>query len=276
MKIMYIAGFFAPILNEIQGKAGAYLDERSLVWIQQRQDRQLDINQLKADLFDQARRGATEILICFFAFRDHERIFTTLNSIKDAATSRHPNLGVTIQRFENARDSPRILAAIQSFGPHRKIAFPESLDSLESWAQRNWSGKLLLHPRALRGAKQSAFEEVDLVYAALTLLAEEYWNLRTATPTTHNLRNEALEKKLEAHGLELAPSIASSRAGEQGDEYFIAYPGSGQPNRMLDLHLKKGSDREARNCLRIYFFWDAEERLIVIGWLTSHLGTRAT
>ena len=49
----------------------------------------------------------------------------------------------------------------------------------------------------------------------------------------------------------------------------------GQPNRMLDLHLKKGSDREARNCLRIYFLWDAEERLIVVGCLTSHLGTRA-
>ncbi len=273
---MYIAGFFAPILSEIQDKAGAYLSDRSTVWIHQRNDRQLDINQLKADLFDQARRGATDILICFFAFRDHERIFATLTSIKDAAAARHPGLNVTIQRFENARDAARILQTIQAFGPNRKLVFPESLDSVENWAQRYWSGKVLLHPRALRGAKQSVFEDVNLVYVSLTLLAEEYWSLRTATPLTRDLRKQGLENKLLTNGLELAPSISSSRAGEQGDEYFIAYPIGGLQNRKLDLHLKKGSDREERNCLRIYFFWDADEKVAVIGWLTSHLGTRAT
>ncbi len=247
MKIMYIAGFFAPILNEIQDKAGSHLDERSVIWIPQRSDRQLDLNQLKADLFDQARRGATDVLICFFAFR-----------------------------FENARDSARILLALEDFGPNRKPVFPDSLDSLEAWTQRLWSGKILLHPRALRGAKQSIFADPNLVYVSLTLLAEEYWSLRTATPSTHKMRNGAFENKLQTHGLELAPSISSSRAGEQGDEYFVAYPVGGQLNRMLDLHLKRGSDRDARNCLRIYFFWDAEEKVIVVGWLTSHLGTRAT
>src|ERR1039458_4521253 len=102
MKIAYIAGFFAPVLKEIQDKAASFLSERSVVWIPQRNDRQVDINQLKADLFDQARRGASDILVCFFAFRDHERILTVLNSIKDAATARHPGLRLTIQRFENA------------------------------------------------------------------------------------------------------------------------------------------------------------------------------
>jgi hypothetical protein len=181
---MYIAGFFAPVLTDIQDKAGPYLTERSVVWIPQRGDRQLDINKLKADLFDQARRGTSEVLLCFFAFRDHDRILATLNSIKDAATARHPGLNVTIQRFENARDSARLLTTIQSFGPNRKLTFPESLDSLESWAHRHWSGKVVLHPRALRGAKQSEFEDINLVYASLTLLAEEYWSMRTAT-TSH-------------------------------------------------------------------------------------------
>lgn len=273
---MYIAGFFAPVLTEIQDKAAAYLSERSVVWIQQRSDRQLDINQLKADLFDQARRGANEVLICFFAFRDHDRILTTLNSIKTAATARHAGLKVTIQQFENARDHARILATIQEFRPNRELAFPESLDSLENWALQHWSGKVLLHPRALRGARESAFDDISLVYASLLLLAEEYWGLRTATPSTHTSRKEAFESKLQTHGLEMAPSISSSRAGEQGDEYFVAYPIGSQQKRMLDLHLKKGTDREARNCLRIYFFWDATARIIVIGWLTSHLGTRAT
>jgi hypothetical protein len=93
---------------------------------------------------------------------------------------------------------------------------------------------------------------------------------------SHNLCSEALDNKLQMHGLVLAPSISISRAGEQGDEYYIAYPTGGLQNRMLELHLKKGSDREARNCLRIYSLWDEEEKVVVVGWMTSHLGTRAT
>lgn len=41
--------------------------------------------------------------------------------------------------------------------------------------------------------------------------------------------------------------------------------------RMFDLHLAKGGGRDERYCLRIYFFWSAEDRKVVVGWLPSHL-----
>jgi hypothetical protein len=52
MRILYIAGFFAPVLTRIQNDAGVYLDKKFVVWIPQRKEKnnQLDINRLKSDL----------------------------------------------------------------------------------------------------------------------------------------------------------------------------------------------------------------------------------
>ncbi len=40
--------------------------------------------------------------------------------------------------------------------------------------------------------------------------------------------------------------------------------------------LKKGISREARYCFRLYFCYDEETQQVVVGWLPSHLDTRAT
>jgi len=278
MRILYIAGFFAPVLTEIQKGAESYLNERSVVWIQQRRDKknQLDLNQLRADLLDQAKRGATDIHICCHVFRDQEHLIQSLDGIKDWAIARHPGINITIERFKNARDSAGVLDKIRDFKPSRKIALPESLASIQDWTDKHCGGHVTLHQRAVRGANESVYADVELVYHALKLLAEEYWNLRTATPETRDSCSVAFQSKLDSHGLELSASISDSRAGEQGEEYRVIYPIGGQLKRDLELHLKKGSDRDPRNCLRIYFFWDATNRTTVVGWLTSHLATRGT
>jgi hypothetical protein len=67
--------------------------------------------------------------------------------------------------------------------------------------------------------------------------------------------------------------ISGSRAGEQGDEYFVPYRGR---KRFLEWHLKKGNSRDPRRDLRIYFFWDEEDEEIVLGYLTGHLDNRLT
>lgn len=278
MRILYIAGFFAPVLEKIQCDAKEYLDEKSVIWIPQRADKkgQLDINHLKSDLLDQATRGATHIHICCFVFRGQEHVLDSLNRIKDWALARHPGLNVTIEQFKNAQDSVSVLARISDFKPDRELAFPESLSEVETWSQMCCAGKLLLHPRAIRGAKESVYSDVRLAYQALILLAEQYRNLRKATPERRDACQQALQSKLETLGLELAPSITDTRAGEQGDDYNLYYPVGSERKRTLESHLKKGVDREQRNCLRIYFFWDSDNHVVVVGWLTSHLGTRAS
>lgn len=42
----------------------------------------------------------------------------------------------------------------------------------------------------------------------------------------------------------------------------------------LDRHLRKGTGRNPRECMRIYFFWSDEDSQVVIGFLPAHLDTR--
>jgi hypothetical protein len=47
--------------------------------------------------------------------------------------------------------------------------------------------------------------------------------------------------------------------------------------RLLDQHLKNGGNtRDPKRCLRIYYFWDPEEQLVVVGSLPGHIRTGAT
>jgi len=64
--------------------------------------------------------------------------------------------------------------------------------------------------------------------------------------------------------------------GEYEDEYFVPYPVGSGLKRKLEFHLRRGNSRDERQCLGIYFFWDEQARLVVVGSLPAHLRTRAT
>jgi hypothetical protein len=57
---------------------------------------------------------------------------------------------------------------------------------------------------------------------------------------------------------------------EQGDEFYVTYGGA---RCLLERHLKKGVSHNPLYCLRIYFFWDAKNSMVVIGSLPGHLRT---
>ena len=79
--------------------------------------------------------------------------------------------------------------------------------------------------------------------------------------------------KREYLNLEDAPSISDISAGEQGEEYYINYNGQ---RKKLDRHLRKGTGRDPRECLRIYYFWDDERSVVVVGSLPYHLSIRSS
>jgi len=66
------------------------------------------------------------------------------------------------------------------------------------------------------------------------------------------------------------------RAGEQGKTYFVRFPTHTDTPRFLEFHLRKGATKDVRYCLAIYFFWDEDTQQVIVGWLPSHLETRAT
>lgn len=150
------------------------------------------------------------------------------------------------------------------------VTIPADLNELEQWAATHLAGTVELHNRALRGAKDSEYEDVELIYQALLLLRDYYVPMRRQGGEE---LKQAFDRRCQELGIEEQQSFAGNRAGEQGDTYFIRL---GNRRVELDRHLKKGNSREPRYCFRLYFFWDETTNQVVVGWLPSHLATRAS
>lgn len=161
-------------------------------------------------------------------------------------------------------------ASLQATGRSIVPPIPSSLNELEEWAAKHLAGKLILLARAARGAKKSEFEMPQLVFKGLLLLGHEYRQMKRFGGPDNMAR---FAKKAKELRISEEPTHSGTRAGEEGDTYYADFRGS---RRYLERHLKKGASRDPRRCLRIYFFWDDEEQVVVVGWLPSHLKTRAS
>ena len=210
-----------------------------------------EIEHLKADL-DSQKQESGELL-------------EVAETEREAAESEVQRLQGTLYHLQQ-----RLLSFEAGRGQASELAVPDDLADLEHWAATHLAGSVELHNRALRGAKGSEYEDVALIYQALLLLRDYYVPMRShGGPEL----KQAFDQRCQELGIEEQPSFAGNRAGEQGDTYFIRI---GQRRVELDRHLKKGNSREPRYCFRLYFFWDDTTNQVVVGWLPSHLSTRAS
>src|SRR5438445_626067 len=69
-------------------------------------------------------------------------------------------------------------------------------------------------------------------------------------------------------------AISDTRRGGHSDQYFLQWPPDSIEKRRLEFHIGRGTSKQTRHTLRIYYFWDEERRQVVVGWLPSHLDTR--
>ena len=160
----------------------------------------------------------------------------------------------------------------QCSGQPMEQTVPEdgSYADIEEWIERYYPDRLFLHPRAARSLKSAAYENVKLVYQCLKLLASSYYDYCTGQSTYE--RFTAACKQVDA-GLAESGAITDASAGMQGDSYYLQYKGK---KRKLERHLTKGNSKDRRYCLRIYFFWDDQDQVVVIGDLPHHLDTSTT
>jgi len=148
---------------------------------------------------------------------------------------------------------------------------PDSYAGLGDWVRKYLAGRLVLTGRAEREAKDAVYEDVKLVYRSLLLLAFDYRNTRLG------LGNDVeFKAKLDADGLNCTGSIDPARAGQEGDSYYVNYPAGSTKRAFLKFHLTKGTGHDKRRCMRIYFFWDDEAEVVVVGSLPAHLDNRMT
>jgi hypothetical protein len=151
-----------------------------------------------------------------------------------------------------------------------EIPIPDSFNDMLDWVEEHLSERLVLHPRATRGLKRAAYEDVGLVYKSLLLLANEYRDQCLGRDGS----KDKFKRECGRLGLKFTQSISEKRAGELGDEYYVHYPSGSSKRQFLEWHLSKGNNRDERRCLRVYLFWHAETEQVVVGWLPSHLTNR--
>jgi len=223
--------------------------------------------------------NATESELLELALTDNRRLEEELQESRDLVDSLLQQADTERVALENELQAERsrgahLRARINTLLAERSEAptalIPDGLDELEAWSNVHLAGHIELLPRAFRGAGESAYAEPQFVYRALLLLRDYYVPMRRDGGTA---RKHAFEQACHELGLEESATLSNERYGEHGDTYVVRHGGT---KRYLERHLKKGTSRDQRHCFRLYFFWEQSTEQVVVGWLTSHLDTRAS
>ncbi len=146
-----------------------------------------------------------------------------------------------------------------------QIEHPDNFDSLDEWALKHLAGRLILLNRAVRAARKSPFNEPMLVYKCLERLAREYVDARRSGAVVDGLFNDL--------GVHLERTGDQARLSQWKEEYFVPHR---TKSEFLAWHLKRGSDKNEANTLRIYFFYDEDDEQVIVGHLPGHLTNEKT
>lgn len=153
----------------------------------------------------------------------------------------------------------------------RRYDQPADYDGIDAWVRAHFSGRLILHPKAVSRmlTRSNQCAAVELVCDALDFLATDYWEMRYRQVPRDIILTRCAEKY--GRPFEVKPTGQATIEFTPGD-YRIRYGKNAQgkdTDRDLDYHLRVGNDPE--NLLRIYFLHDDSEKLIVVGSLPDHL-----
>jgi hypothetical protein len=156
---------------------------------------------------------------------------------------------------------------------HALMCRPKNLDGIIPWAEQYLGEGLFFHARAKREMNTVAPGEVDidLLCDALEYLATDYRDELMGLINEDECRNRCSRKY--NRGFNVA-KLTGTSIGMYASQYKIKYyPGHhGKAiDSVLDLHLRVGHTNE--NLLRIYFLYDKDKKLLVIGSLPRHLDT---
>lgn len=150
----------------------------------------------------------------------------------------------------------------------QQTPLPDSFENFEDWCRENLVGSVELMGKAFQGVRKCEFHDPQFIYRSLLLLRDYYVPMRIEGSLD---RRDAYQQALRDLQLEESPTGDGIKFAS--DLYSVQY---GSSRRALDRHLKGSDSRDRRFGFRLYFFWDDEEQVAVVGWLPSHLDNRAS
>ena len=147
------------------------------------------------------------------------------------------------------------------------VTFPNNWDELEDWCGEHLGDSVVVTPKAIRAARDSEYEDVAFAYEVLYFLATTY------VPCRRGQLDKAI---LEAEKSRLHIAISDVGKGAEDRRFKDSYTTNYMTKRLvLDLHVKRGSDKNPKFNFRLYFHWHEDKRVIV-GSFPSHLDNTLT
>lgn len=163
------------------------------------------------------------------------------------------------------RDSAQVLDSIEVDRP-----LPTSLRAMASWAQATLGGRVVIHGKAARAARKSAFADPALVYRVLQAMATYYWPMRFLGDAG---ARAMWEEFLAAEHLSCGPTGAAVQDRRTRAFYLVDWH---RRAVELDQHIQGDNSRDKARSFRIYFYVDASRQVILVGHLPSHLPNSLT
>lgn len=148
--------------------------------------------------------------------------------------------------------------------------FDVPLEDLSTWATENFTGRLVITNRVARAAAASNHNEPQLILKCVELLAKSYWDMKVYGGAERQAACKQREAEL---GVRISPSGDAVDMRQYEAEYRVRWEGR---EYRLDMHLAGSDSRDRQRGLRIYFAWDDEQQLVVVGHLPTHLTSTHT
>lgn len=160
------------------------------------------------------------------------------------------------------------------------IDCPQYSSSIRSdviaWIKKYYDDTLIVHPRA---EKALADDNRNLDWKRLCLIIHYIAGYTVHLNEGGTTRDENIAREYDP--MECAISVDNTSSGDSGateifkDKYTINIStwDSGKSDVILDKHVKYGKGQDS-NMIRVYFYYDADIKKSIIGYMPDHLPTR--
>ncbi len=178
-----------------------------------------------------------------------------------------------IEKQKNMYDEEIISLNNKIKRKERLLERPTKPEEVPSWVEKYFFDKLIFHKRAQELINKTPIFEIDmdLLCDAIEFLAYEYRNKVLGLISKEEMNDICSKKYDRPFTVGTSGNLSIYKYPK---EYKIKY-GKGFTGKSvevaLNMHLKVGNDNE--NLLRIYFFFDKTNKLIIVGSLPKHLPT---
>lgn len=151
----------------------------------------------------------------------------------------------------------------QEEAPAREL---ETYEDLPDWAEEVLAGSVVIMQPALRDCRKNGSDNMlRRLESVLLILRDEYVPARRSKSREDRA---AAEASLQRHGFEDTPCFANRDDASKWNQYSVVYKGD---RTVLYDHFKNGNGTDNSSQARIYYHWDEEDGVLVIGKMPSHL-----